>query len=132
MKIYLRRLWLKWRYYSYEPDAVISCFPQIRLHNLRILRTSSLITVIFLAVFIFIPLLIKKNYWEVLDFAVTIAIQYGIFYYAQHQRKKPYSDRNCFFAVYYIFFFSLLLFGVHIEYSAFSLIPSINVYMFLL
>jgi diguanylate cyclase (GGDEF)-like protein len=130
--IYLKRLWQKWRYYSFEPDAVRSCFPQIRLHNLHILRVASLIAVIFPILFIFYPLLIKKNISEVFVFIIIVIIEYGVFSYANYQRKKPYPVKDYVFFAYCFYFFSMLFFGVYIEFAFSSIIPSLNFYLFLL
>ncbi|MDR2900014.1 MAG: hypothetical protein LBV20_00640, partial [Treponema sp.] len=97
-----------------------------------ILKISSVLAISLLSIFIFYPLIIKKDFHEALAFIIAAAVEYGIYFYAKCQQKKMYSVRNYLFAVYCLSFFSMLFFGVYIEVTSSSIIPSVNFYMFLL
>ncbi len=128
---YFKTLWKNWRYYSFAPDALRSCFPQIQSHNIGILRITSLLAVALLVGFIFFPVFIEKNLWKSLAFIVVVIIQASIFFYATYQRKNPNTAKDRNFTVYCVLFFSLLSFGVYIAVLSAYTIPAVNFYIFL-
>jgi diguanylate cyclase (GGDEF)-like protein len=87
---------------------------------------------LFFVIFIFYPLIFHKTLWEAIAFLGIAAIEFGIFLYANRRQRNAYPGKNCMFAVYCIFFFSILFFGLYREIFTASIIPVINFYMFLL
>lgn len=127
----LRNLWKSWNYYFFAPDELQSCFPQIRSHNVNVLKITSLLALILIIGFIFFPIFLDKNLQEFFVFIIVAAIQTGIFFYARHQAKKPSTVLGNIFAIYCILFFSLLFFGIYITIISSYTIPAVNFYIFL-
>jgi diguanylate cyclase (GGDEF)-like protein len=126
-----KEMWTKWRHYSFPSDALLSCIPQIRSHNIRLLKLTSLLAVILLIAFSFFPIFIDKNLLDFFMFLGVVAIQVGIFICANHQHKKPEQAKNDIFFVYCILFFSMLFFGIFVAVQTAYTVPAINFYVML-
>lgn len=131
MRNHVKRLFNIWRYYSFGPEAVKSCAPQIRSNNIQFLNMVSLLATVLITIFIFYPLFLQKNFQKVFVFIFIAVIQFGIFLYSRHLRKKAVARRDFIFLAYCILFFSLIFFGIYIGIIDSHKMPAVNYYIFL-